>query len=78
MMIPTTTPPQLGKPVRKPAPVEHYVDGRRVYTLAEASDLLRVAATTLRKRVQYGRIQPADLINDRLPVYYLEDLGTGR
>ena len=51
------------------------VNGRRVYTLAEASDLLHVGHTTLRKRIQYGRIQPAGWINGRLAVYYPTDLG---
>lgn len=56
--------------------VEHYVAGRRVYTLAQASDLLHVAETTLRKRVQYHGVQAAGWINPRLPVYHLEDLAS--
>jgi hypothetical protein len=55
--------------------VEHYVLGRRVYTLAEASDQLRTAETTLRQRVKRNRITAAGWINPRLPVYYATDLG---
>jgi len=55
--------------------VEHYVDGRRVYTLGEASELLHVAAPTLRQRVKRAGTTAAGWINGREPVYYPEDLG---
>lgn len=59
-------------------PVEHYVNGSRVYTIAEASDQLREGKWALLKRVKRNSIQPAGWINPRLPVYYLEELGSGR
>lgn len=55
--------------------VEHRVDGRRAYTLAEASDVLHVAIATLRQRVHRGRIEPAAHVDGRTPLYYAADLG---
>lgn len=57
------------------AQVEHYVSGQRVYTLTEASEILNVAAATLRQRVKRGGVEPAGWINGREPVYRPGDLG---
>lgn len=55
--------------------VEHYVNGRQVLTLAEASDLLHIPAETLRQRIHRKQIEAPGWITPRLPVYYPEDLG---
>jgi hypothetical protein len=55
--------------------IEHYLNGRRVYTLSEASERLHVQTATLRQRVKRQKITAADWINPREPVYYPEDLG---
>lgn len=55
--------------------VEHYVNGQRVYTLTELSDLTHVAEATLRQRVKRQAVEAAGWINPRLPVYRAADLG---
>jgi hypothetical protein len=55
--------------------VEHFVDGRQVYTLGESSEILHVQTATLRQRVKRQQVSAAGWINGREPVYYPEDLG---
>lgn len=57
--------------------IEHYLDGRRVYTLSEAAELLNEKTATLRQRLHRANTEAAGYINPREPVYYPEDLGRG-
>jgi hypothetical protein len=63
--------------------IEHYANGRRVYTLSEAARLhcgnyeraARQWVATTRRRLNRQKVPAAGWINPREPVYYPEDLG---
>jgi hypothetical protein len=56
--------------------VDHYVNGRRVYTIAEASDILHTPGKTISSRLARAHVEPADwIIPGKLAVYYASDLG---
>lgn len=56
--------------------IEHFTpDGRRVYTVGEAAELLTEKKDTIRQRLHRAGTEPVDHINPREPVYYPEDLG---
>lgn len=55
--------------------VEHYIAGRRVYTVGEASDILHTPPATIRQRLKRSGTTAAGWINPREPVYYPADLG---
>jgi len=56
--------------------IQHFTeDGRRVYTVGEAAELLGEKKDTIRQRLHRASTEPADWINPREPVYYPEDLG---
>lgn len=55
--------------------IEHYVDGRRVYTVGEAAELLGAKPETIRQRLHRANIEPVGHINPREPVYRPGDLG---
>ncbi len=55
--------------------IEIYYNGRRVYTTAQAAELLDEPAGTLRSRIHRHGIEPATHLDPRTPLYYPEDLG---
>lgn len=55
--------------------IEHYVDGRRVYTITEAAAMTGKKAGTIRRKLNRDKTEAVDWINPREPVYYPEQLG---
>lgn len=55
--------------------IEIHYNGRRVYTTAQAAELLETKPGTLRSRIQRYGIEPATHLDPRTPLYYPEDLG---
>jgi hypothetical protein len=56
--------------------IQHFTpDGRRVYTVGEAAELLDEKKDTIRQRVHRAHTEPVGYINPREPVYYPADLG---
>lgn len=59
--------------------IEHYLDGRRVYTVSEAATLRQITKGAVRKWMGRRQISSethaVGWINSKEPVYYPEDLG---